>query len=403
MAWNQPGGNGGDRDPWGQRDNQQGPPDLDEVLGKMQSKLTGVFGGKGGGGAGGSGGTGGSGMSAVGIGIVAVVLVFAWILMGIYIVEPAEEAVLTRFGKYDRVEGPGPHWAPYLVDRVEKVNVEQVRSADIGFRTVAGQNSVEFESLMLTKDENIVDLQFAVQYRVSSAKDYVFNVRDPDLTLRQASESAIREIVGKRTMDFVLTEGRDAVATEVSVLVQEIVDRYRAGLSVLTVNMQRAQPPEPVQDAFADAVKAREDEERTKNEARAYAADILPKARGEANAILESALAYKERVVAAADGETSRFLRILNEYQKAPEVTRQRLYLEAVESVLANTNKVMIDVEGGNNLTYLPLDRIMQPRQGDGLSRNDSGTDIVQSGSSAVRSALDEANRRRGNLRGRDR
>ncbi len=403
MAWNQPGGNGGDRDPWGQRDNQQGPPDLDEVLGKMQSKLTGVFGGKGGGGAGGSGGTGGSGMSAIGIGIVAVVLVFAWILMGIYIVEPAEEAVLTRFGKYDRVEGPGPHWAPYLVDRVEKVNVEQVRSADIGFRTVAGQNSVEFESLMLTKDENIVDLQFAVQYRVSSAKNYVFNVRDPDLTLRQASETAIREIVGKRTMDFVLTEGRDAVATEVSVLVQEIVDRYRAGLSVLTVNMQRAQPPEPVQDAFADAVKAREDEERTKNEARAYAADILPKARGEANAILEGALAYKERVVAAADGETSRFLRILNEYQKAPEVTRQRLYLEAVESVLANTNKVMIDVEGGNNLTYLPLDRIMQPRQGDGLSRNDSGTDLVQSGSSAVRSALDEANRRRGNLRGRDR
>ena len=328
MAWNQPGGNGGDRDPWGQRDNQQGPPDLDEVLGKMQSKLTGVFGGKGGGGAGGSGRSGGGGISAIGVGIVAVVLVFAWVLMGIYIVEPAEEAVLTRFGKYDRVEGPGPHWAPYLVDRVEKVNVEQVRSADIGFRTVAGQNSVEFESLMLTKDENIVDLQFAVQYRVSSAKDYLFNVRDPDLTLRQATESAIREIVGKRTMDFVLTEGRDAVATEVSVLVQEIVDRYQAGLSVLTVNMQRAQPPEPVQDAFADAVKAREDEERTKNEARAYAADILPKARGEANAILEGALAYKERVVAAADGETSRFLRILDEYQKAPEVTRQRLYLE---------------------------------------------------------------------------
>ena len=403
MAWNQPGGNGGDRDPWGQRDNQQGPPDLDEVLGKMQSKLTGVFGGKGGGGAGGSGRSGGGGISAVGVGIVAVVLVFAWVLMGIYIVEPAEEAVLTRFGKYDRVEGPGPHWAPYLVDRVEKVNVEQVRSADIGFRTVAGQNSVEFESLMLTKDENIVDLQFAVQYRVSSAKDYLFNVRDPDLTLRQATESAIREIVGKRTMDFVLTEGRDAVATEVSVLVQEIVDRYQAGLSVLTVNMQRAQPPEPVQDAFADAVKAREDEERTKNEARAYAADILPKARGEANAILEGALAYKERVVAAADGETSRFLRILDEYQKAPEVTRQRLYLEAVESVLANTNKVMIDVEGGNNLTYLPLDRIMQPRQDAGLSSNGGSNDALSNGASAVRSALDEANRRRGNLRGRDR
>ena len=400
MAWNQPGGNG-DRDPWGQRNGQSGPPDLDEVLGKMQSKLTGVFGG--GCGAGGGGASaGGSGFSTVGLVLIGLVLAGGWGLMGVYIVEPAEEAVVTRFGGYDRLEGPGPHWAPYLVDEVQKVNVDVVRSADIGFRSDAGQASVEFESLMLTKDENIIDLRFAVQYKVKSARDYLFNVRDPDLTLRQATESAIREIVGKRTMDFVLTEGRSAVASEVADLVQEVIDRYAVGLQVGTVNMQRAQPPEPVQDSFADAVKAREDEERTKNEARAYAADILPKARGEANAIREEALAYRERVVAAADGETSRFLRILEQYQKAPGVTRQRLYIEAVESVLANTNKVMIDVEGGSNLTYLPLDKLM----GSGNSSSRGGNESQMSNSGAVgRSSVEELTRQRdaANLRSRNR
>lgn len=399
MAWNQPGGNG-DRDPWGQRNGQQGgPPDLDELLGKMQSRLAGVFGGKGGGGSGGKGGPGAVG--AAGLALVGVVLLIGWVLMGIYIVEPAEEGVVTRFGEFERIEGPGPHWAPYLVDRVETVNVQVVRSADIGFRNAGGQSSVEFESLMLTKDENIVDVQFAVQYRVKSAKDYLFNIREPDLTLRTATESAVREIVGKNSMDFVLTEGRSAVASEVSTLVQDILDAYGAGLHVETVNMQRAQPPAPVQSAFDDAVKAREDEQRTKNEARAYAADILPKARGEANAIREEALAYRERVVAAADGETSRFLRVLGEYSKAPAVTRERLYIETVEAVLASTNKVMIDVEGGNNLTYLPLDQIMRPRTAQtGNADRNAG---MPTSDSVVQSALDELARQRSNLRGRSR
>ena len=400
MAWNQPGG--GDRDPWGQRNGQQGPPDLDEVLGKLQAKLSGLFGGRGGGGGSSSGGVGRPGLSSAGLALVLALVLIGWGIMGFFIVEPAEEAVVTRFGEYHRVEAPGLHWAPFLVDTVQKVNVEEVKGADIGFRNVGGQSSVEFESLMLTRDENIVDLQFAVQYRVKSARDYLFNVRDPDLTLRQATESAVREVVGKRTMDFVLTEGRSAVADEVGTLVQDILDGYSAGLNVLTVNMQRAQPPEAVQSAFADAVKAREDEERTKNVARAYAADILPRARGEASAIREEALGYKERVVAAADGETSRFLRVLNEYQKAPAVTRERIYLEAVESVMANTSKVMIDVEGGNNLTYLPLDQLMQPRQN--LTDAERRNNTLSGAPSGVQSALDALREQRtSDIRGRDR
>ncbi|NKC12354.1 MAG: FtsH protease activity modulator HflK [Gammaproteobacteria bacterium] len=398
MAWNQPGNNG-DRDPWGQRNGQQGPPDLDEVLGKMRSRLSGVFGGGGGGGSG-SRPAGGGGLGTAGVGVIVGVLVLAWGFAGVYIVEPAEEAVVTRFGKYNRIEGPGPHWRPYFIEDAEKVNVAKVRSADIGFRAVSNESSVEDESLMLTKDENIVDLQFAVQYRVSSSRDYLFEVRDPNLTLRQATESAVREIVGNQTMDFVLTEGRNAVAVEARSKIQEILERYQTGLQVMTVNMQRAQPPAPVQEAFDDAVQAREDEERTKNVARAYAADILPKAEGEANAIREQALAYKERVVAESDGETSRFLRVLNEYKKAPEVTRQRIYLEAVESVLSNTNKVMIDVEGGNNLTYLPLDRIMQPRANSAVEAVVSDVPTTVAG---VEAALDELKRKRNELRSRSR
>ncbi|MEM7408448.1 MAG: FtsH protease activity modulator HflK [Pseudomonadota bacterium] len=398
MAWNQPGGNNNDRDPWGSngRNGQQGPPDLDEVLGKLQGKLGNMFGGGGGGGQ----SSGGSGFGSVGIGIVLGVLLIGWVLAGIYIVEPAEEAVVTRFGAFHRVEQPGPHWAPYMIDRVQLVNVKRVRSADIGFRNIAGQGSVEHESLMLTKDENIVDLQFAVQFQVKDAPDFLFKVNNPDETLRQATESAVREIVGKETMDSVLTEGRSAVAEEARTAIQVILDRYGTGLLVLSVNMQQAQPPEPVQAAFADAVKAREDEERTKNEARAYAADIVPKARGEANAFREQALAYKERVVAAAEGETSRFLKVLTEYKKAPEVTRQRIYLETVESVLANSNKVMIDVEGGNNLTYLPLDRLMQ-RSNDTMAGRSS--QLEQSVVNAGRSALDDVRRPRNDSRGRTR
>jgi len=405
MAWNQPGGGNDNKDPWGSggRNGQQGPPDLDEVLGKLQGKLSAMFGGKGAGSGNDDSSSSGGNMGFAGLGIVAVVLLVGWGLLGIYIVEPAEEAVVTRFGELNRTEGPGPHWAPYGIDGVQLVNVQLVRSADVGFRNLAGQGSVESESLMLTKDENIVDLQFAVQYRVKSAADFLFNVREPDETLRQATESAVREIVGKQTMDSVLTEGRSAVAEVARRAIQIILDRYGTGLLVMSVNMQQAQPPEPVQAAFADAVKAREDEERTKNLARAYAADIVPKARGEANAIRQQAFAYKERVVAAAEGETSRFLRILAEYQKAPEITRQRIYIETVESVLANTSKVMLDVEGGNNLTYLPLDKLMDSSRS---SRNSStGTKTNETVSSEGSSNIDELRRNRGggNQRGRSR
>ena len=278
------------------------------------------------------------------------ILLVVWGLAGIYIVEPAEEGVVLRFGRYLETTGSGPHWAPYFVDSVEKVNVEQIRRAEIGYRSDAGGQSVPPESLMLTRDENIVDVQFAVLYRIKDARDYLFRVRDPDLTLRQATESAIREVVGRNIMDFVLTDGRALVAEQVRERTQEILDRYETGLLVASVNMQKAQPPDQVRDAFSDAVKAREDEERYKNEARAYAADILPRARGEANAMLERAEGYKQRVINEAQGDASRFSSVLTEYSKAPEVTRQRLYLDAMQNVLANSTKVLLDVEGGNNL-----------------------------------------------------
>ncbi|WP_455201566.1 FtsH protease activity modulator HflK [Kaarinaea lacus] len=244
------------------------------------------------------------------------------------------------------------------------VDIENVRDARIGYRSeTTGSRraaSIEEESLMLTQDENIVDIHLAVQYKIKSASDYVFKVVDPDDTLRQATESALREIVGKRDMDFVLTQGRAEIAANIQELTQKILDRYESGLLVTSVNMQDAQPPEPVQAAFDDAVKAREDEERLKNEAEAYANDIIPRARGKAARAEEDSLAYKEQVIAEAKGETSRFLQILEEYKKAPEVTRKRLYIDAVESVMSNTSKVIVDVEGGNNLMYLPLDKMMQ-------------------------------------------
>jgi membrane protease subunit HflK len=363
MAWNQPGGNGG-RDPWGGRGGQQGPPDLDEVVKKLQATLSRLFGGGKLGGVGGKGGGRVGGAGAKGIGLIALVVLIIWAVLGAYIVDPPERAVVLRFGEFLKITDPGLNWAPYLIDSVEKVNVQQINSENIGFRrTPGGTTSVPHESLMLTEDENIVDLDFTVQYRISNPADYLFNVEDPRNTLRQATESAVREIVGKNEMDFVLTEGRDAVATEVHTLAQSILDEYKTGLYVTSVNMQSAQPPREVQDAFFDAVKAREDEERKKNEARAFAADILPKARGEANAIRERALAYEQRVVANAEGEADRFLKVLREYNKAPEVTRKRLYLESVESVLGNSTKVLLGVEDGNNLLYLPLDKLVEMRK----------------------------------------
>ena len=380
MAWNQPDGNGSGRDPWGNRGGgQSGPPDLDEILGNLQRRLQGIFRGGSGGGSGGppSGGGGGRMLRSLGtrgLGIVVALVLVGWGLAGIFIVEPAEEGVVLRFGRYLETTGPGPHWAPYLIDSVEKVNVEQIRRAEIGYRSEAGGQSVPPESLMLTRDENIVDVQFAVLYRIKDARNYLFRVRDPDITLRQATESAIREVVGRNVMDFVLTDGRPVVAERVRELTQEILDRYETGLLVTSVNMQSAQPPSQVQDAFSDAVKAREDEERYKNEARAYAAEILPRARGDANAMLEQAEGYKQRVINEAQGDASRFTSVLTEYSKAPEVTRQRLYIDAMQSVLSSTTKVLLDVEGGNNLLYVPLDKLLT-----GTGRDEGGQGTASS------------------------
>ena len=379
MAWNQPGGDG--RDPWNDRGGQQGPPDLDEVLRKVQARLGQLFGGRtgrrpgsggddDGGGAGGSGRGSGGRIGGFGVGIIAVLAVLAWGAYGIYVVDPAEAGVVLRFGQYVRTTGPGPHWVPPFIESVEKVNVQVIRSQDIGFRTQGSSSiSVAHESLMLTEDENIIDIQFAVQYRVKDPAHFLFNVVDPEITLRQATESAVREIVGRSGMDFVITDGRDAVAAEAQVLIQDILDRYGSGLNVTSVNMQNAQPPDQVQDAFFDAIRAREDQERYINEANAYKAAVVPRARGDARAKLEEAEAYRQRVIAHAEGETSRFLQVLAEYQRAPDITRERLYLEAVESVMEKSSKVLVDVQGGNNLMYLPLDRLLAPRPGEDESR----------------------------------
>ena len=402
MAWNQPEGNGSGRDPWGNRGGQSGPPDLDELLGNLQRRLRGLFGGgsRGGGGGGQSGGGGKSlrSFGARGVILVVVLVLVGWGLAGIFIVEPAEEGVVLRFGRYHDTTGPGPHWAPYIIDSVEKVNVEQIRRAEIGYRSEAGDQSVPPESLMLTRDENIVDVGFAVLYRIKDARNYLFEVRDPDLSLRQATESAVREVVGRNIMDFVLTDGRAVVAERIRERTQEILDRYETGLLVESVNMQKAQPPNQVREAFSDAVKAREDEERYKNEARAYAADILPRARGEANAMLERAEGYKQRVINEALGDASRFSSVFEEYSKAPEVTRQRLYLDAMQNVLGNSTKVLLDVEGGNNLLYIPLDKLLTggPRE---ENVGDSTSSFDGSGSSDGRGAASGSDRNRGRSR----
>ena len=346
MAWNEPGGSGG-KDPWGGRNDEQGPPDLDEVVRKLQNKLGGLFGGGGGGNA-----SRGSGIGVGGFGLVLGIAFLVWLLSGIYIIEEGKRGVVLQFGEYNTTTMPGPHWYPRFIQSIEKVDVSGVRSIELGFRAD--------ESLMLTQDENIVDVKFAVQYQVKDAQNYLFNVRDPDLTMRDAMESAVREIVGKREMDFIITGGRSEVVNNAQQLTQDILDQYQTGLLIAQLTMQDAQAPQQVQGAFADAVKAREDEQRLKNEAEAYSNDVLPKARGRAARLIEEANAYKEQVIAEAEGETSRFLSVLEQYRKAPVVTRKRLYLDTIEAVLHKSSKVVVDTQGSNNLLYLPLDKLMQ-------------------------------------------
>lgn len=356
MAWNQPGG-AGDKDPWGKR-KPSDAFDIERLLRNLQNRLRGLFGGRGDG--------EGSG-SNFGIGLIAVVAVVVWGLSGIYIVQQGERGVVLRFGQKIEITEAGLRWRlPFPLERVEKVNLEKVSIIEIGYRSnprSGSKNKMPKEALMLTQDENIIDIEFAVQYKIKDPADYLFNVHnpvnDPEATIRQATESAVREIVGKNTLDFALTEGRDEVAQGARELLQKILDRYRAGIHVVTVEMQKAQPPEEVKSAFDDAVKAREDEQRLKNEAEAYANDVIPRARGGAARLIQEAEGYKAATIARADGDARRFTQIATEYVKAPGVTRERLYLETMEQVFSNTTKILVDQKGGNNLIYLPLDKLI--------------------------------------------
>jgi len=361
MAWNEPGGSGS-KDPWGDRKNEQGPPDLDEIIKKLQNKFSGLFGG---------GGAGRKRSTAGGFGLsfIAAVVLVIWALSGIYIVDEGRQGVVLQFGAFRDITNPGPHWYPRFIQSVEIVDVEQVRSVNLG--------RVADEALMLTQDENIIDIKFTVQYKVKDAREYLFNVRDPDATLRQATESAVREIVGKNKLDFVITEGRPEVAARAEKLIQDVLDSYTTGVLVVKLNMQDAQPPQQVQAAFDDAIKAREDEQRQINEAEAYANDIIPRARGTSARRVQEAEAYREEIIQKAQGESDRFLKVLTEYNKAPEVTRERLYLETMESVMANSNKVMVDVKEGGSLMYLPIDKMMQSQRQTPVPAANETTSIV--------------------------
>jgi membrane protease subunit HflK len=351
MAWNDPD--------WGKK-NSGGPPDLDELWRRFNQKLNSLFGGKGGSG----GPTGGSPMSggkmAAGLGLIPMVVILIWLASGFYIVNEGERGVVLRFGKFVETTQPGPRWhLPYPIETAEVVNLQQVRTVEVGYRANV-KTKMPKESLMLTDDENIIDIQFAVQYILKSPEDYLFNNRHPDDAVHQAAETAIREIVGKSKMDFVLYEGRAEIATRAAKLMQEILDRYKTGISISKVTMQNAQPPEQVQAAFDDAVKAGQDKERAKNEGQAYANNVIPRARGAASRLVEESLGYKQRVIANSEGDASRFKQVLVEYSKSPKVTRDRMYLDTIQQMMTNSSKVLVDQKGGNNLLYLPLDKLIQ-------------------------------------------
>lgn len=363
MAWNEPGGN--DNDPWGNRKKDAGgPPDLDEVFKNLKNWFDSLTGKKGGGanrnsGSNGGGGLPGGNIGGKGLALGAGVLGLVWLASGIYVIQPAQAGVVTQFGAFVKTTTPGPHWRmPFPIQAVEIVDVEEIRSAKL------------VSQLILTQDENIVDIDMAVQYNIKSAEDYLFNVRGPDRTLEEVVESALREVVGSTDLESVLTTGRDVVWNTTLGSLQQVLDNYGSGIFVTAVNLERAQPPEQVQAAFSDAIKAREDKVRFINEAEAYANEVLPRARGDAQRALEESEAYKTRVEQAAIGESERFLSLLGEYAKAPGVTRERLYLEAMESVLGNTSKVLMDNEGGNSLMYLPIDQLVNQ----GGSRATSGS-----------------------------
>ncbi len=363
MPWNEPGSD--NRDPWGQGNGQKGPPDLDDVIRDLQNKIRGIFGG------GGRSSGGGRKLPSLGgkaIGLLLLVAAVLWVASGFYVVKQGEQSVELRFGAFKMIKQAGLRWhMPYPIEANEIVNVQQLRTVEVGYRTNFRSNqlaSVPKEALMLTEDMNIIDISFAVQFDIKDPKNLLLFVAGSlDSVVRGATESSVREVVGRNSMDFAITGGRREIAQETKNLLQTILDRYHTGINIKAVEMQNAQPPAEVKAAFDDAVKAREDEERLKNEAEAYANDILPRARGGAARFIQEAQAYQATVVANAQGEASRFIQVLEEYQKAPEVTRDRLYLDAMEDVLGSSTKLIIDQQsGGNNVMYLPLDQLIRQR-----------------------------------------
>tara|TARA_R110001592_G_scaffold321037_1_gene599442 strand:+ start:188040 stop:189185 length:1146 start_codon:yes stop_codon:yes gene_type:complete len=356
MAWNEPGGG---KDPWGGNNGGDGPPDLDEALQKLRSRIDKIFG------SGGSGGSGGksNGFSGGLLGVVLAVLIVGWGISGFYQVDEKEQAVVLRLGKYLDTVGAGLHWKPSLVDSVTKVRVTEERQY-----SSRGQ--------MLTEDENIVELPLTVQYNISDVKSFVLNVKEPEASLRQATDSALRHVVGSSKLDEVVSTGRLKIGDEVKFRLQTYLDNYGTGIRVRKINIQEAKPPTQVKAAYDDVIEAREDRERLINEAQTYSNGIIPEARGQAQRMIEESNGYLAKVVAEAEGESQRFESLLAEYKKAPEVTRQRLYLDTIQEVMSNSSKVLVDVEGGNNMLYLPLDKIIQQRGPQNQSSSFNSDDV---------------------------
>jgi len=342
----------------------EGPPDLDQLWRDFNQRLSNLFGNRRGGGSSGGDG-GGSGFipdargAGIGAAVIAGIVLVLWLLSGFFIVQEGQTGVVLTFGKYSHNAGPGFNWRwPKPIQSDEIVNMSQIRTVEVGYRN-SFRNKQQQESLMLTEDENIVDIQFAVQYTLKNASDWIFNNRDPDDVVKQVAETAIREVVGHSKMDYVLYEGREKVALDTSQLMQKMLDQYKTGVQITNVTMLAVQPPEQVQASFDDAVKAGQDRERQKNEGQAYANNVIPRARGAASRLIEESEAYRSSVIANAEGEAARFKQILTEYQKAPGVTRDRMYLEAMQQIFSSTTKVMVDSRNNSNLIYLPLDKLI--------------------------------------------
>lgn len=354
MAWNEPGNNGKNNDPWKQGGKDQGPPDLDEVFRNFSKKFGGIFGG----GSNKSSGGGSGGVSAALI-VVLVGAVLVWALSGFYTIKDAERGVILRFGEYHSEVTAGIQWKPTFIDTVIPVNIQEVRS----LRT---------DGFMLTQDQNLVRVTFEIQYRIYNARDYLFSVVDADRSLREATDAALRYVIGHSIMDDVLTRGREVVRQNTRQELENIIQPYKMGLVLVDVNFRDARPPEEVREAFDDAIKAQEDQERFIKEAEAYAREIEPRARGQVNRVMQEAEAYKQQVVLKAQGEVARFERLLPEYLAAPQVTRERLYLETMEQIYSSTTKVLVDIDNGNSLIYLPLDRLLNQSGGTSSGSNAS-------------------------------